>query len=1855
MKKAASSERIPWGLLVVFVALVLGISVAARIYYVAQRDRVTRTTQNELIGIAQLKVAQIVTWRAERLGDGKSLAENPFLRDCVTLSGSMRRMSRIERKLQVWLRSYGKVYGYDEVQIFDANVEPLLHGSSEARIDSNDRVLIDLAIRSKGPVFSDLHREEQNDKVFCHVVVPIMTQDVERSEVIGAVFLRIDASQFLYPLIQSWPTSSKSSEIVLVERSGDQITYLTDLRGITISALRFHLPLGDMRLLAAKAVSDSEGAVQGVDYRGIPVIGVICRVPNSQWRLIAKIDLDEVYAVVQEESRNVLIIMLLLTAVAGLLIGLLWRQQRATFYRRSFEIELKRKVVEENFEGLMKFANDGIIILDLQGNILEVNEKAVGLYGWDRSEIIGLNVQKIVAPEAREGARERLDRVRRSSGLVFESIHQRKNGSTFPVEVSARVNAVGDQRFCQIIVRDISDRRLAEQKLREIENRFRSLIENTDDLIVVTSADGYFVFMSPSMERALGVPLEKARTKRFEEFLHLNDLAPTLDVRRKAIENPGQVFAVLHRLKCQDGMWLQVESYVKYVRLSKDTGEIVINARDIEERSRALEALRLSEEKFSKAFRTSPDAISINKLKDGTFIEINDGFAALTGRSKKDVIGKSVSDMKLWVDEGDLKRFARGLVRWGEINDLEAEFVMKDGTRRMGLVSGKLLDVRGERWSITVTRDITERKKAEKLLAENEERMRVALEGAHIAVFNQDIDLRYTWMNIPNVGFLPKDFIGKSDSELLPLQDAEKVVKLKRQVLSSGQGVRAEVPLFWSGVRYIFDMILEPLKNEKHEIVGLTGALMDITERKMAHEQLELQKAYFQQLFETAPEAIVLLTSDERIIEVNPEFTKLFGFTQKEVFNQQINSLIVPEIFKEEGLALTKKVNERSMVSTESVRQRKDGSLVNVSILGRPVHVNGGQIAIYAIYRDITDRKRAEDALRKSETSFRGLFNNVNDAIYIQDRDGRFLDVNQGAEKMYGYPREYFVGKSPEDLAAPGKNDLEGFSRLVQQAFTGEPQQFEFWGKRKNGQIFPKEVRVSKGSYFGQEVVIALAQDITERKQFEATLQETNRTLESLIQASPLAITMMDPECRIQLWNPAAERMFGWKAEEVVGIFNPIVAEDKQAEFIELHKKVMKGEPIQEIEIERKRKDGSYIDISRSTSVVRDAGGNITGVMAVLADITDRKRAVEQLRESEERLRLALTAADMMIWELDLRTEGVTWSESGERFYGLKPNEFKGTREAYVQLIHPDDRPVVEQAMGDSVQKRDEFRSEFRVVWPDGTVHWLAAFGRVICDGAGRPLKVSGIGVDITDRKRTEETIQKLHHAVEQTDEVIIMTEPDGVITYVNPAFEKLYRYSREEVLGKTPRVLKSGGMSQEYYALFWRDLLAGKSIRTEHINKTKDGKIVVVEVSVNSIYDIKGKLTGFISVQEDISERKRNEAERKRLESQLLQTQKLESIGTLAGGIAHDFNNILGIILAYSSSLRNARLPFQKVVNAADIINQAVERGAELVKQILTFARKTDVVYGLVNINAMIKELKRMLAETFPRTITIVTELNPDVQDITADATQVHQAILNICVNARDAMPAGGMLALRTRTVSRYEVAEYFPEASSERYVHVSISDTGTGMDDSTRERIFEPFFTTKPKGKGTGLGLSVVYGVVKNHSGFVRVHSEIGKGTTFELYFPAPVQIGQSSEKTHGSLVDIPGGTESILVIEDEEPLLNVLSGLLKSKGYRVLTARDGYEAVDTYEEHHLDIAVVVSDLGLPKMSGQDAFLRMKSVDPRVKVIFGTGYLDPDLKTELLNLGARGFLAKPYSQDELLRRIRELIDYDKSIDELA
>jgi len=425
-----------------------------------------------------------------------------------------------------------------------------------------------------------------------------------------------------------------------------------------------------------------------------------------------------------------------------------------------------------------------------------------------------------------------------------------------------------------------------------------------------------------------------------------------------------------------------------------------------------------------------------------------------------------------------------------------------------------------------------------------------------------------------------------------------------------------------------------------------------------------------------------------------------------------------------------------------------------------------------------------------------------------------------------------------------------------------------------------------------------------------------------------------------------------------------------------------------------------------------------------------------------------------------------------------------------------------------------------------------------------------------------------------------------------------------------------------------------------------KDGQKRVVLLSASSETESSGKVTNFRGFIRDITDRRR-------LEEQFRQAQKMEGIGTLAGGIAHDFNNLLGIILGFTQLIESGKGDPERFAKSVETIKRAVERGSGLVRQLLTFARRADPSFHNLNANDVVNELVRLLSETIPRTITIVTELDDHLPMITADQGQLQQALLNLCVNARDAItdPARGggtvgTLRLSTRNVDGVKLREKFPNAMLERYVSISVGDTGGGMDEETRSRIFEPFFTTKELGQGTGLGLSVVYGILNSHQGFVDVESRVGEGTVFHLYFPITDALYPPVVRVSEPREEIPEGSETVLIVEDEEMLRDLLKTFLSGNGYTVLTAQNGEEGLEVFRERGKEISLVLSDMGLPRLGGWEMFQQMKELDGDVKVILASGYFDPNLKMDLVKAGAKDFIQKPYVPDYILRRIREVID---------
>jgi PAS domain S-box-containing protein len=529
-------------------------------------------------------------------------------------------------------------------------------------------------------------------------------------------------------------------------------------------------------------------------------------------------------------------------------------------------------------------------------------------------------------------------------------------------------------------------------------------------------------------------------------------------------------------------------------------------------------------------------------------------------------------------------------------------------------------------------------------------------------------------------------------------------------------------------------------------------------------------------------------------------------------------------------------------------------------------------------------------------------------------------------------------------------------------------------------------------------------------------------------------------------------------------------------------------------------------------------------------------------------------------------------------------------------------------------------------------------------------------------------------------DYAIFMMDPNGRVSTWNIGAERIVGWTQQEAIGKLFGSFYSAeDQAAGRPAQALKEASAAGRYEDEGWRLRKDGSSFWANVVVTSLVDDHGELVGFSAVFRDLTGRKKTEeqlkrlnsdleeryvekaaelahtiGEREKLQEQLLQVQKMESIGTLAGGIAHDINNILNIISGYANVLLQNTNNTDKNSQHLEVIIETVDRGVSLVRQLLAMARKADTKFEQVTVSEVLQKLQAIINDTFPKQIEVTWDLEADLPAIMADHHQIHQAVFNLCLNARDAMPDGGKLIVSTGIVAGAELRKISQEAKEDLYCCITVKDTGVGMNMSTKSRIFEPFFTTKRQGEGTGLGLAVVYGIVGKHGGVIDVESEPDRGASFRLFLPVPRYQAERSDspaqEPRKKIANFAGDGEMILFVDDEVHQLRLMQLHLQRAGYKVLTAADGAEAVEMHRRHKDEIAAVVLDFGLPKLNGWEAFRKMKEIDPAVKAIFATGFIASQLETELAKQELSGVIMKPYQLDEVLEKITSAIKPDGS-----
>jgi PAS domain S-box-containing protein len=675
------------------------------------------------------------------------------------------------------------------------------------------------------------------------------------------------------------------------------------------------------------------------------------------------------------------------------------------------------------------------------------------------------------------------------------------------------------------------------------------------------------------------------------------------------------------------------------------------------------------------------------------------------------------------------------------------------------------------------------------------------------------------------------------------------------------------------------------------------------------------------------------------------------------------------------------------------------------------------------------------------------------------------------------------------------------------------------------------------------------------------------------------------------------------------------------------------------IEADHLRRDGTRFPVEVSVRVARLEDEEF--FVSVVRDAGRRRQAEEALRDSENRYRTLFARNPWPTFIYDLETLAILdANEAAVRGYGFCRDEFLAMS---VRDIRP---PEEVPAFLEEVERiragggRVPGRS-FRHRRKDGSLLEVEVAGAPVTFG-GRPARLV-IALDVTERRAAEERLRKLSRVVEQSPASIVITDASGAIEYVNPRFSEVSGYSAEEVLGKNPRILKSGETPQEVYEDLWRTIRAGGVWAGDLLNRKKDGTLFWEQAQIGPVLDARGEVTHYVAIKEDITDRKRAETALQETQRQLLQSQKVEAIGRLAGGVAHDFNNLLGVISGYGEMLAR-RLPATDPGRRhLDQILRAAERAAGLTRQLLAFSRRQVLQPRVVDLNALVADTEAMLRRLIGEDVELSVRADPELASVRVDPGQIEQVVMNLAVNARDAMPRGGRLSIETANVvldERY--ARSHEAVKPGRYVMLAISDTGVGMDAATQARIFEPFFTTKP-GSGTGLGLATVYGIVKQSGGYIWVYSEPGRGTTFRIYFPRVEELPEAAAAP--APAESPGGHETVLLVEDQEALRGVVRESLEGLGYRVLEAPDGKGALELAAAAREPIHLLLTDVIMPRMSGVELAERLRARHEGLRVVFMSGYTD-DVVTRSGLLAQRGrLLQKPFTTPVLARTLREAL----------
>jgi two-component system, cell cycle sensor histidine kinase and response regulator CckA len=876
---------------------------------------------------------------------------------------------------------------------------------------------------------------------------------------------------------------------------------------------------------------------------------------------------------------------------------------------------------------------------------------------------------------------------------------------------------------------------------------------------------------------------------------------------------------------------------------------------------------------------------------------------------------------------------------------------------------------------------------------------------------------------------------------------------------------------------------------------------------------------------------------------------------------------------------------------------------------------------------------------------FRVVAEAASDAIISINRDNVILFANRAAERVFGYSLSEILGQQvtflmPECFRHLHKAAVHAYVKTGQKhtSWTG----LQLTGLHKSGAEIPLEISFGEHVREGKHIFTGILRDVSERIRLERELRHSQEKYAKMIHSSPDAITLRSlPDRRYVEVNEGFARLTGYTAEEVIGKTpSEVGVWSDDPSHIEILEKLIREGGVRDVEFDFRTKGGEHRHGTVSAALL--TLGTDSYMLSISRDITERKKVEERLSQLAA---IVESSFDAIIGKT-LDGTIVTWNAGAEAVYGYSAAEALGKSIAMLAPAEPRcevDQRLDRLARGEKIDHRETTR-----VRKDGRKIIVAVTLSPIRSASGKIVGASAISRDITERRRVEQDLRRSEarfaSLVQDAPYGIYRVTLDGQFLQVNPALVRMLGYQSEaELLERNIQtdVYAEAEFRKERIEEYWdhedfRDLEAHW--------KRKNGEPIIVRLSGRPVERSGGELAYFEVFAEDITERRS-------LERQLLQSQKMDAIGRLAGGIAHDFNNLLGVILGQTELLQGELGSNPSVHRRAEAIDQSARRAAELTKQLLAFSRQQLIEPRVVDTNAIVQDVEKLLKRLIGEDVQLTIHLQPNAGNIKVDPSQLEQILMNLAVNARDAMPDGGKLILETAFVELDETyARQHLGAKAGDFVLIAVSDTGTGMDSQTMARIFEPFFTTKPEGRGTGLGLSTVYGIVKQNNGYVMAYSEEGHGTTFRIYFPSvrgtPELRVQKSDPG-----EFAKGSETILLVEDEASLRELAREILEANGYKVIEAERGESAIRLVEQSYTPIHLLLTDVVMPGMGGKQLATRLLELRPGLHVLYMSGYTDDVINNRGVLREDTLLLPKPFTRAALLRRVREALDSNTSL----